>query len=89
MTKSLTRRSDMRDDVQFDENLIVETDDAHYQRAGDCTSDILEAYLRAVRKHRLLNLDLSAERFSRIEARALLKLRRSAKQRHMHEYIAS
>ena len=36
-----------------------------------------------------LQLNLSVERVSRIEARALQKLRRAAKQRHLHEYIAS
>ncbi len=36
-----------------------------------------------------LQLNLSVERVSKIEARALLKLRRAAKQRHMHDYIAS
>lgn len=54
MTKSLTGRSEKRHDVQFNDHLIFETDDANYQKASDCTSDILEAYLRAVRKHRLL-----------------------------------
>lgn len=54
MTKSLTRRSDRRHDVQFDDNLIVQADHLHYQKTGDCTSDILEAYLRSVRRYRLL-----------------------------------
>lgn len=54
MTKSLFRRSDRPKSVQFDDNRIVETDDAHYQRFSDSASDTLEAYLRAVRKHKLL-----------------------------------
>lgn len=61
MTKSLTRRSEKRHDVQFDDNLIVETDDVNYQKTSDCTSDILEAYLRAVRKHKLLQKEEEIE----------------------------
>ncbi len=54
MTKSLTESSERTLDVRFDDNLIVETDGAHYQKSDDYASDILDAYLRAVRKHRLL-----------------------------------
>lgn len=36
-----------------------------------------------------MQLNLSVERVTRIETRALLKLRRAAKQRQLHEYIAS
>lgn len=53
MTKSLTRLMD-RNHVQFDDNLIVEADDVYPSKVDDATSDILEAYLRGVRKHRLL-----------------------------------
>ncbi len=54
MTKSLSKRTDRRHDVEFDYNIFVEENDAHYEKAEDSSNDILEAYLRAVRKHRLL-----------------------------------
>jgi RNA polymerase primary sigma factor len=54
MTKSLTIRRQRQHDVQFDNNPIVETDDAHYQHKNESISDVLKSYLRAVRKHKLL-----------------------------------
>ncbi len=55
MTKSLISRSDKWQDAQVDDNLIVETGDTqNYQEQGYCTSDLVEAYLREVRRHKLL-----------------------------------
>lgn len=61
MTKSQTRRSEKRHDIQLDDNPTIEADDAPYQQNSDGSSDILQAYLRAVRKHRLLQKDEELE----------------------------
>lgn len=62
MTKSLIRRrNDKWQNVQVGDNDIVETEDAHYQEQGDCTSDLVEAYLREVRRHKLLRKEEELE----------------------------
>lgn len=62
MTKSLIRRSDKWQGAEVDDNLIVETGDTHhYQEQGDCTSDLVEAYLREVRRHKLLRKEEELE----------------------------
>lgn len=55
MTKSLIRRTEEWQCAEVDDNLIVGTGDAHhYQEQGDSTSDLVDVYLREVRKRKLL-----------------------------------
>lgn len=62
MTKSLIRRGDKWQGVESDDNLVVETGDAqNYQEQGDCTSDLVDAYLREVRRHKLLRKEEELE----------------------------
>lgn len=56
MTKSLIRRSDKWQDVQNDDNPVAETREPHhYYEQDDCTSDLVETYLRELRRHKLLS----------------------------------
>lgn len=57
MTKSLIRRRD-----KWQDNLIVDTGRAQcYQEQDDCTSDLVETYLRKVRRHKLLRKEEELE----------------------------
>lgn len=54
MTKSLTTSSDKRQRACVDDSRLVKTDDALYCETDESTSDVVEAYLRAIRRHKIL-----------------------------------